>query len=73
LDVYDPNEDKGYDFQFRTRDIVKEEHADARGDVRGRYVYSFRWMKVGFIMETFIIQRNFLSKDFSCERSRHKY
>lgn len=34
--VFDPNEDRGYDFSYRTPTQVKEEHADRNGDVQGR-------------------------------------
>ncbi|KAK6641847.1 hypothetical protein RUM44_013565 [Polyplax serrata] len=40
LDNYfDPTEDRGYDFSYRTSNHIKEEHANSVGDVQGRYSY----------------------------------
>ncbi|EEB20078.1 conserved hypothetical protein [Pediculus humanus corporis] len=37
--IFDPNEDRGYDFTYRTSNHIKEEHANRVGDVQGRYSY----------------------------------
>lgn len=49
--IFDPNEDRGYDFTYRTSNHIKEEHANRVGDVQGRLVFSILNLLLTFSKE----------------------
>lgn len=50
--VFDPTEDRGYDFAFQSPDQVKEEHANSIGDVQGRYDNGWIKFILSYIIDT---------------------